>query len=1398
MELHQLLFQAEALQQQHYHHLRNLHQQPTRDVPLPLPSENDDDALIPTHSSQDQEQVPDLGRPPSTPPRLGESFGVQSVERQNGLDALAALSTLEGSTEATPETTRTPRTTFSTLHEGLFPVADPGLTTSGQSIPLDQFMQTRAHDRRRTNGLGEPSFGDYSQLRQPHHHPQEQQPQHTVLEHAHGPEPSYLDNNESSNDRPELGPRSRHGPLLLTQSIDMQPSVLSSTISPAALAFTQSSPSTPPSFQPFVPDRDTLEDSDLTLPEPTFGHVLTNSDMVSSDHPHMYTHDSSLFPAHLNHDSDRPDRRSPYSYRSTEFGPSPYSTDTHLALSQVLATFQDTMDHTFPGQHSRSETHEVSSSSSGPLEDSALAFLSASVPEFEASRSRSPSGLVSLGGLVPLPQAFFPRRRYATRDYSTGSISSEDWLHHPEVVTLGETERQGSLSEAVIENTPEGSLQPIDRDDARDDRLSSPHTTEMDTLPPQLPPQLPPLRALSALNMDAGFPTEPTSSIPEETVTSPAIPHMSVSERTSTDHPASLDPVDVRALELEIPTPVPDRLGLLGPLLSSSQTLGPSSDVSSTRPSSSLRELDAARWTVASRIRQARLTRLLRLIGNREILGYPDRFSWNRFASAPDTQSMFNHASRSRGTSRAGSSIEDGTLAADTIEPEGDIEGEDLLHLHHQQQQQLQLQQQQLLQQQQPQTRDFVPGGSSGGLSRLYPAPCHMFTEILDCNGNPIECCSTSSNSGLSESYASSSTSSIHSHLEDGDEDVDWYSISEARRLLTGRQNRPRRHDDLNWGHGTTLHPGSRHDRTRVVSTGTVFEGLEHVSEADSLLIENNRYQSLKSSWLTNPNGESWSDDEGDNPQRNLLGDDDKDTDANTGRQGIGSAHATLGSRHPNAPPGQQARGNSGSDLYYVYGNVRNRYGPAIPSSRRRRVMTEITDLLRWEREWERELTQQYGFGEEVGFLDNTEGPSGHAPQLTHPQSISTLPHAPPPPISGASTAFAGANPSSNENSTRVPIAATVSTTTTTISTAPLGVYSDYASLNSSTNSTMMGGSSGQGSNGNRRMNMGFGSQPNEGFEEYEQGHSHYRTREEDRGQEDAQSITGRDQRTQHPRRLTSRDGDQPYHPPPLGYDTFDRPLQHHHAMSRQPAVALMNRTPPLLPLVPQSNEPIAHQIRRLNNAHMINLQRRFAHQQQLQQQQSHAQAQASALQQQMSMNPPHSYHGPNPPTTNTTAILSNEPPLLSRGTRSSFRSSEPDGYSNFQNTREEGSLENGHTYFGPTSSSSAPTVVISNVAPLTTPIPLVPASSTTASSSPAPSIAISGSTIVSSADSTTTSSSMATDAASFVGAQDPHNRAQYWRNTRRGSNSLYTNYEGGNLRPEDRWRRGNREMIGR
>ncbi|KAF9379849.1 hypothetical protein CPC16_010563, partial [Podila verticillata] len=123
------------------------------------------------------------------------------------------------------------------------------------------------------------------------------------------------------------------------------------------------------------------------------------------------------------------------------------------------------MDHSFPGQASRNDL-DVSSSSSGPLD--ALAYLS-SVPELDGTLDRPP-GLAGLGGV---PQAFFPRRRYATRDYSTGSISSEDWLHHPEVVTLGE-ERQRSLAheqEEILDTSiPEPEYDPLG--------------TEASTLPP--------------------------------------------------------------------------------------------------------------------------------------------------------------------------------------------------------------------------------------------------------------------------------------------------------------------------------------------------------------------------------------------------------------------------------------------------------------------------------------------------------------------------------------------------------------------------------------------------------------------------------------------------------------------------------------------------------------------------------------------------------------------------------------------------------------------------------------------------------------------------------------------------------------------------------------------------
>ncbi|KAF9094712.1 hypothetical protein BGX23_001717 [Mortierella sp. AD031] len=283
---------------------------------------------------------------------------------------------------------------------------------------------------------------------------------------------------------------------------------------------------------------------------------------------------------------------------------------------------------------------------------------------------------------------------------------------------------------------------------------------------------------------------------------------------------------------------------------------------------------------------------------------YPDRYQWGRFAPA-DNRSMVNHASISRGTSRAGSSVEENQTDQNLESDPRDIAEDG-----------------------RPSMRYRDATSSSRPLPAHYPA----FTEVLDCNGNPLD----SSN----ESYASSSASSLTSHdaLDDRDEDMDWVGVNERRR------RRRTGWDDPGWNRGMFRGQG----RSRVVSTGTAFEGLEYISQADNLLNGNDRYRSLKSSWMTNPNGESWSDDESDNPQRRQQGQDHDDKDPEN----------IFMRREPPSLGMLPPHGESGSagGLYYIYGNVRNRYGP--DSIRRRRVMSDMTVLLRREQEWERELEQ--------------------------------------------------------------------------------------------------------------------------------------------------------------------------------------------------------------------------------------------------------------------------------------------------------------------------------------------------------------------------------------------------------------------------------------------------------
>lgn len=139
-----------------------------------------------------------------------------------------------------------------------------------------------------------------------------------------------------------------------------------------------------------------------------------------------------------------------HSYQSSIFTTmepqEPYPSDTRLALTQVLTSFQGAIiDHTFDhfapqadairlGPNSTSVTGSMSTFTDDARSASAPPHMLApsQIPSLGADENRD----VSNGNLSTFPRAALPRRRYATRDYSTGSISSEDWLHHPDVVAF--------------------------------------------------------------------------------------------------------------------------------------------------------------------------------------------------------------------------------------------------------------------------------------------------------------------------------------------------------------------------------------------------------------------------------------------------------------------------------------------------------------------------------------------------------------------------------------------------------------------------------------------------------------------------------------------------------------------------------------------------------------------------------------------------------------------------------------------------------------------------------------------------------------------------------------------------------------------------------------------------
>ncbi|KAG0295727.1 hypothetical protein BGZ98_001261, partial [Dissophora globulifera] len=708
-----------------------------------------------------------------------------------------------------------------------------------------------------------------------------------------------------------------------------------------------------------------------------------------------------------------------------------YSTDTRIALTQVLTSFQGAVmdqaleDSTFPlPDENNLQTTETRDGTSDILAGvpTVGAMRSRILPELESLSSR-PSTLLegfavaqddsralSVNDFVTIPRGSLPRRRYATRDYSSGSISSDDWLHHPDVeafrnaqdapptepstgqqrdinhepdISIGfepvsvfpESLAPSLTQSAETPHTPEGGQTRTSQTvitHAQDEELvrslSDAHGLQQEGLEVQ--------RMIARLSVASA----PASSHATEQITDSlaqgdddsslddrihrppqvAVPDMEEPSNTATESTISDEIVD---------TSRSDRLDLLGPLLSGTRTASSTSStetldfslLGSSRPG-----FDSSILSMTSRIRQARLTRLLRLMGEREAsVGYPERYPWGRFSQA-DTRSMINHTGASRGTSRAGS-LEDGlvdlgpeTDAADLTfeESRGFIRNRDQV--------------------QAPGPLPVPPLASAP--SQFHPIHYPTFTEILDSNGNSIEW------SG-SESYASSSASSIASHdtIEEREEDLDWMNTVDQQRQQRQRQReqqhlqrqlqmrRRARLERLRWDHGIIC----GHGRTRVVSSGTVFEGLEYISEADSLLAENHRYQSLKASWVTNPNGESWSDDDENSPQRRRQGGlagvggvggsgdtDDKDQETVFHRRG----HPSLGvlqpslqypylqPQHPQFPLYGSSGGGSSTGLYHIYGNVRNRYGPE--GTRRRRVMSEMSDLLRLEQDWERELEQ--------------------------------------------------------------------------------------------------------------------------------------------------------------------------------------------------------------------------------------------------------------------------------------------------------------------------------------------------------------------------------------------------------------------------------------------------------
>ncbi|KAF9104897.1 hypothetical protein BGX29_001029 [Mortierella sp. GBA35] len=509
--------------------------------------------------------------------------------------------------------------------------------------------------------------------------------------------------------------------------------------------------------------------------------------------------------------------------------------------------------------------------------------------------------------------------------------------------------------------------------------------------------------------------------------------------------------------------------------------------------------------------------------------------------------------------------------------------------------------------------------------------------------------------------------------------------------------------------------------RSRVVSTGTAFEGLEYISQADNLLNGNDRYRSLKSSWMTNPNGESWSDDESDNPQRRQQGQDHDDKDPEN----------IFMRREPPSLGMLPPHGESGSagGLYYIYGNVRNRYGP--DSIRRRRVMSDMTVLLRREQEWERELEQydremaEFQLG---NFFNNPNNPSNPTNQGTRDdESVPRI-------------SVAASNPDS-------------STTTLGSSVATAGAdqrraSSNDGSISGAAASSGIGGSGGGDSGPNLAQSNGsFSSlwprsgadlatessfRPAQELRDYEQGHSHYHTQSEMVNEQGRRSTT--------------------FVAPPSRQQPQNHPSQS--------LLTTSSTGSSLHVAVPMSRGSRSS----FRTSHETNGFQHF-----------------DLTGNDMPLHPPSSQH----PFLAPPALSASGSTLTTVPLSSSSSSASMDGFTRI--------LGLNSTNQPDSSSGVAGGVEV-----------LGAASGSASASTFQPTVSGVGSLISASLPGTTTSSE-ATSSSSDTPEQQQQQQQQslqqqqFYRRTRwRGSNTLYVNYEGGTLKPEEQWRRGDEERVGR